>query len=522
MPVLHATNISYQFEDGETLFHNLSFTMVKQRVALVGRNGAGKSILASVISGEKKPSTGAITLPDSHAVYHQQPSELMSSELSVARFLGKHHVLKAIQMIESGHCSQHWFDIVGNEWDLPERLRNQLTNLGLPSDPYMPCSQLSGGQLARLRLYQIFQNEVELVILDEPSNHLDASGKQWLIESMQSFPRSVLLISHDRELLYQMEEIWELSSLGLRVYGGNYDTYTEQKRTESESVERQLNQVNKQAKWLNLQAQRNREKADKRAAKGRKLNKEGSQSKLLLNSKKDKATSRVSSRNKSEKSRQTTLQHTELALNARKEHIAKQYLCFSNHSIRSRKVISVCEGVLPFGNAKPITFQCHSNEKLHLTGNNGSGKSTLLQVITGKACLKQGTLLVNTPLYFLDQHFTAIRPKLSILENVILQCDKAAEMNARTLLSGIGFTRERVFQLGNTLSGGEKMKLAMLIASQQATLPLLLLDEPDNHLDLDSKLTLANALKKYRGGFILVSHDKDFAEETGITRQIKL
>ena len=96
------------------------------------------------------------------------------------------------------------------------------------------------------------------------------------------------------------------------------------------------------------------------------------------------------------------------------------------------------------------------------------------------------------------------------------------ESDARTLLAGIGFRRDSVFKMGSMLSGGEKMKLAMLIVSHQRTQPLLLLDEPDNHLDLDSKIMLAQALNGYRGGFILVSHDQEFANGSGITRQIGL
>ncbi len=110
----------------------------------------------------------------------------------------------------------------------------------LPQDPYFPCAQLSGGQLARLQLWQLFEESAELLVLDEPSNHLDTHAKQWLIEAMKVFDGSILLISHDRELLCEMEEIWELSSLGLQVFGGNYDFYTEQKRIELQAVERQL------------------------------------------------------------------------------------------------------------------------------------------------------------------------------------------------------------------------------------------------------------------------------------------
>lgn len=188
----------------------------------------------------------------------------------------------------------------------------------------------------------------------------------------------------------------------------------------------------------------------------------------------------------------------------------------------SRKVISIFEGVLPFGSALPITLQVYATDKVHLMGKNGSGKSTLLKTILGKQLLRQGELQLNTPLHYLDQHFGVICPNLSILDNLIQHCEGMKESDARTLLAGIGFRRDSVFKSGSTLSGGEKMKLAMLIVSHQRTQPLLLLDEPDNHLDLDSKMMLAQALNGYRGGFILVSHDQEFANGSGITRQIGL
>lgn len=522
MPVLQAHNISHQFDNGEILFQQLSCSMIKNRIGLVGRNGLGKSIFAAILSGEKTPSSGTVTLPKSFSVYRQQPSQLLSGELSIAQFLGKEQVLEAIKQVESGDCSQHWFDVIGEQWGLPILLTQQLTEMGLPPDADFPCTQLSGGQLARLQLWQLFESEVELLILDEPSNHLDADAKQWLLESMRAFKGAILLISHDRVLLREMEEIWELSGLGLQVFGGSFDFYTEQKRTELQAVDRQLASVDKQRKKLEMQAQRNREKADQRAAQGIKLRKDGSQPKILLDGKKDKATARASNRNKNEQRRQAHLLDKEQLLKTRKEQLKGQKLHLEHNPSRLRKVISMFEGVLPFGLTQPISLQVYANDKIHLTGNNGSGKSTLLKTLLGEISLQQGELQLNTPLYYLDQNFGVIRAKLSILDNLIQLCRGIKESDARTLLAGIGFRRDSVFRLGSMLSGGEKMKLAMLIVSHQPEQPLLLLDEPDNHLDLDSKIMLAQALCDYRGGFILVSHDHDFACESGVQIQVTM
>ncbi|GEA49851.1 ABC transporter ATP-binding protein [Vibrio inusitatus NBRC 102082] len=522
MPVLQAYDISHQFDNGDIPFQHISCSMNQRRVGLVGRNGVGKSLFASILSGEVVPSDGNIILPSSLAVYRQQPSELLLSGSTIAQFLGKDKVLEALGKIEAGDSSEHWFELAADQWDLAIRLQSQLQEIGLPPRADALCSDLSGGQLARLQLWQLFEQDVELLILDEPSNHLDANAKQWLIESMRSFNGAILLISHDRELLREMEEIWELSGLGLTVFGGNYDHYAEQKRTELKAVERHLANVHKQTKRLEEQAQRNREKAEQRAAQGNKQRKEGSQSKILLDAKKDQASARASSRSKNEQLRQAHLHDKTQTLKLRKEQLESQRLYLADRQSGSRKVISLLDGILPFGCEKPITLQICADDKVHLMGGNGSGKSTLLKTLLGDLALKQGELQINTPVYYLDQHFGGIDVELSIFDNLMQQCAGMQESDARTLLAGIGFRRDSVFRLGKLLSGGEKMKLAMLIVSHQPTQPLLLLDEPDNHLDLDSKVMLATALQGYNGGFILVSHDQDFSKESGITRQIRL
>ena len=522
MPVLQAYNISHQFDNGDVLFQQLSCSMIRSRVGLVGRNGVGKSIFASILSGERPSSSGAVTSPKSFSMYRQQPSHWLPGDLSIAQFLGKHNVLEALKRVESGDCSEHWFDVIGDQWDLSLQLISQLKALGLPPQADFLCAQLSGGQLARLQLWQMFESDVELLILDEPSNHLDVQAKQWLLESMRAFKGAILLISHDRVLLREMEEIWELSGLGLQVFGGNYDAYIEQKCTELQAVDRQLASVDKQKKKLEVQTQRNREKAEQRAAQGKKLRKEGSHGKSLLDSKKDKATARASHRNKNEQLRQAHLQDKEQLLKSRKEQLKGHKFYLGDNPNRLGKVVSILGGVLPFGRGKPISLQVYANDKIHLTGKNGCGKSTLLKTLLGELSLQKGELQLNTPLYHLDQHFGVIRTELSILDNLIRQCSGIKESNARTLLAGIGFRRDSVFRLGSTLSGGEKMKLAMLIVSHQPEQPLLLLDEPDNHLDLDSKMVLAQALRNYRSGFILISHDHDFSSESGVHRQVAL
>ncbi|MDG6096628.1 ABC-F family ATP-binding cassette domain-containing protein [Alteromonas sp. ZYF713] len=514
MPILQAHNLSYQLPAGDILFHSVSVSMSCRRVGLVGRNGAGKSLLATILTGERMPTGGSVVCNADTGVFCQQPSHLLASEATIAEFLGVAPVLDALSRITKGECTDYLFESVGEQWDLPAQLARELAALGLPSDPQTPCATLSGGQLAILRLWQLFTGQHNLLVLDEPSNHLDCRARRWLKAQIQSTAAAVLLISHDRELLQEMEEIWELNQTGITVYGGNYAHYAAQKQSHEQALNRQIETLHKQQKQVQQQAQRSLERAAQRAAQGQKQR--GSQAKCLLDKQKDRATASAASRNKNIESRQKQLQQRASQLQSAKCLTQKQAIHLSSSNAGNKKAITLINGVLAFGSSQPVNLQVGEGDKLHLQGGNGSGKSTLLKTLIGRLPLQAGELHVNTPLCYLDQHFSSVIPTLSLLDNLLQQSPELSESDARTLLAGIGFRRDKVFNQAETLSGGEKMKLAMLIVSHQPQQPFLLLDEPDNHLDLNAKILLAAALNRYQGGFILISHDSAFAIEAGV------
>ena len=514
MPILQAHNLSYQLPAGDTLFHSVSVSMSCRRVGLVGRNGAGKSLLATILTGKRVPTGGTAVCNADTGVFSQQPSHLLASEATIAEVLGVAPVLDALSRITKGECTDHLFESVGEQWDLPAQLASQLATLGLPDDPQTRCATLSGGQLAILRLWQLFKGEHNLLILDEPSNHLDRRARRWLQAQVQSTAAAVLLISHDRELLQGMAEIWELNQNGITVYGGNYAQYAAQKQLKEQALNRQIETLHKQQKQVQQQAQRSLEKAAQRAAQGQKLR--GSQAKCLLDKQKDRATASAASRNKNIEGRQKQLQQRASQLQSAQCLTQKQAIHLPSANAGNKKALTLLNGVLAFGSSQPFNLQVGEGDKLHLQGDNGSGKSTLLKTLTGELSLQAGELHVNTPLCYLDQHFSSVVPTLSLLDNLLQQCPALSESDARTLLAGIGFRRDSVFNPAESLSGGEKMKLAMLIVSHQPQQPFLLLDEPDNHLDLNAKILLAAALDRYQGGFILISHDSAFAIEAGV------
>lgn len=522
MPLVQASNISLQFDNGDKLFSGISCRLHAKRVGLVGRNGVGKSLFASILAKQIAPTQGAVILQARTQVYTQLPRSNQFNSLTIAEFLGVNAVLEALEKVATGHCEPLWFEIIGDQWQLENELHALLTELGLPPDFTLLCGELSGGQRARLQLWKLFQSDAELLILDEPSNHLDKGSRQWLVDRLARFSGHVLLISHDRTLLRQMEQIWELSSLGLTQYGGNYDFYVEQKTQEVNAIDRQLKNVQREQKLLVVQAQRNREKADKRATKGKQLRKQGGMPKIVLNAMRSNATASESGRVKQQQSQRENVQHKMQSLQQRREQLKAVTMSLREVEVKKAALVSIITGILPFGTSCVLNLDVSKCDKVHIQGDNGSGKSTLLKVIRGSVLLTQGEIKVNAPVYYLDQYFSLLLTEQSMLENITYFCLGMSETEARTLLAGIGFRRDDVHRRVSVLSGGEKMKLAMLVVSHQADQPLLLLDEPDNHLDIASKLMLAEALNRFNGAFLLISHDDEFTAECGVTKTLLL
>jgi ATPase subunit of ABC transporter with duplicated ATPase domains len=522
MPILQANNISYQLENGDMLFQNISSSLTERKVGLVGRNGIGKSVLASLLSKELDPSHGSITLNGKVSIFKQTSLERNNEDLTIAHYLQVDNALHALEQVSLGSCDDKYFDLIGEQWNLQETLTKQLFDLGLPENLFFPLHLLSGGQLARLQLWNLFKIESELLILDEPSNHLDEEGTRWLIDQINHFNGYVLLISHDSQLLNNMDHIWELTSLGLNEYGGNFDFYFQQRSLETQAVARQIKSIQHQQKNLLMQTQKNKEKAQQRASNGHKNRRNGSQPKVLLDAKRDSATASISNRLKNEKLRNKYLEIKSNELNAKNELINTQKIYLQSNKPLGKSLVKIRKGVLPYGTKNKLDVCINDNTKLHLKGENGSGKSTLLNVLLGKAILDDGEIQVNTSFYYLDQHFTLIYVQSSVLDNVLTLCPNVLETDARVLLAGIGFRKDSVYRLVDHLSGGEKMKLAMLVVSHQERQPLLLLDEPDNHLDIESKFLLAETLSSYNGAYILVSHDKSFVKKCGLTNELKL
>ncbi|MDG9669285.1 ATP-binding cassette domain-containing protein [Hahella sp. CR1] len=524
MASISVQNLTYRFDNGDTLFSDLTFTLDDKITGLVGRNGAGKSILAALLTGEKTPYSGSVTTFCRVGWLRQIGAEekLVQHE-TVSDFLGVRDKLEALSRVAEGGCESHDFELIGDNWLLREELEQQLLALGLPVDPFLPCQALSGGQLTRLALHQLFQSDYGYLILDEPGNHLDEQGKHWLIEQMRRFNGGVLIISHDRDILRCVDDILELNSLGVRHYGGAYDVYAEQRANELASQERRIDHAKTQIKQMRQTMQKNREKAQQRAGQGKQVARSGSQAKILLNNKKQDAERAGGARESNQNRQMAQVQDQLSKLNKQHEMLKQQSLSLGKTEKRVSRILDITEVRLPYiQQENDITFSVDFGEKIRLSGANGSGKSTLLKAIAGRLSPLQGDIQVRAGLCYLDQHFTLLDTAKSAQENLAHFCPHLSETDQRTLLAGIGLRRERADQAVATLSGGEKMKVAMLAISHQPGDTLLLLDEPDNHLDLDSRLMLAQALRDFTGSLLVVSHDQDFIADIGVSGEISL
>lgn len=524
MASISVQNLTYRFDNGDTLFSNLSFTLDNKITGLVGRNGVGKSILAALLAGERAPYSGSVFTCCRVAWLRQiGAKEKIFQYETISDFLGVRERLEALSRIAAGGCDPHDFGLIGDNWLLREELEHQLLALGLPVNPFLPCQALSGGQLTRLALHQLFQFDNSYLILDEPDNHLDEQGKIWLIEQMQRFDGGILIISHDRDILRCVDNIMELNGLGVRQYGGAYDVYAAYHANELINQERRIDHVKTQIKQMRQTIQKNREKAQQRACQGKQVARSGSQAKILLNNKKQSAERAGGARESNQNRQLAQVQDQLIKLNKQHEMLKQQSLTLGTAEKSASRVLDITEVCLPYIQPEiSITFSVDFGEKIHLSGANGSGKSTLLKVIAGQLPPLQGNIQVRAGLCYLDQHFTLLDSACSAKENLGHICSHLTETERRTLLAGIGLKRERADQVVSTLSGGEKMKVAMLAISHQPSNVMLLLDEPDNHLDLDTRLMLAKALRDFAGSLLVVSHDQYFIADIGVSREIKL
>ncbi|PZX26771.1 Putative ABC transporter ATP-binding protein [Cupriavidus phytorum] len=522
-PCLTLEGVSYVLPDGRTLFSDITEQFDQRATGLVGRNGAGKSVLARMLAGQVQPTSGRCTR--SGSVYYLAQQISPAPGATVAGLAGMQATLDALERIEAGSSAPEDFDAVGERWDVRLRLRDELARNGLGHlDAATPASMLSGGEAMRVTLIGALLSDADFLILDEPSNHLDRPNRQALIEQLQRWPRGLLVVSHDRQLLDTMTRIVELSSLGLRSYGGNYTFYAQCQERERQAAIQQLEQHKLERRREEQSLREQRERLERRQARGNRHGQDANQARILLGRQKERSESSAG------KLRQ---QHAEtrLELAGRVREAAQRVghdQAIVVHelpvALASQKRVAELEAVaLPLvqGATRQLSLTLTGQQRVGVVGPNGSGKSTLLKVLARQLQPLAGTCRLPVPGIYLDQRLANLDPRRTVLEQMLEANPTAGEDDLRMRLAHLGLDSGKIAVPGGSLSGGERLKAALACVLYADPPPqLLLLDEPSNHLDLPSVQALEAMLRGYRGALVVVSHDDAFMNNLGLTDRL--
>ena len=524
-------NLSYIYADGMMLYNQLSLTVNdRDKIAIVGNNGTGKSTLLKQIVGQLEASKGSVILDDDYFYLPQDFSPYKDQRLD--QVLGLYEKRLALNRILAGDASAENFEILNDDWDLEERIHVVLSKWGIA---YLVLERmfdtLSGGEQMKLLLAGIEISQAKFVVLDEPTNHLDFSTRALFYQWVERTKCTLLLTSHDRELLNLMSGIYELNSLGIKFYNGNYDNYEEIKRADLEALSGKLKGLQQEKKTEIKKQQLVAERRHKIESRGYAQSVDKGITKLGIDYRQNRAEN-VSSRIK--EVFQSRVEDIGTKIESVKSQVAREQVLKmhldSPSTIKGKELVRV-EGLNFSYNrsdliwANPLSFVIRQGDRVLIRGGNGSGKSTLLSLLLGRLSANIGSICnQSTSVFYLNQQYDSIENELTVLELADKHNDTALqEDEIRCLLSRSQFDESYWNHPCSTLSGGEKMKLAFCCLQIAAICPdLIILDEPTNNIDLKSIQILTETIAEYKGTLIVVSHDARFIKEISMNQYIDL
>jgi ATPase subunit of ABC transporter with duplicated ATPase domains len=527
LPVLVSLqHLSFQFADGDTLLEDLNLSIDHTPTGIVGRNGRGKSILAKLIAGMLKPSSG-IRDGDARVAYVAQSLSIQPGE-SIAHVTHTAEPLAALERMASGEARADDFELIDDRWDLAERLRAALDAAGLQAISFdTPAEQLSGGQLARVAVIGAMLAAPDLLVLDEPTNHLDSAGREWLLHTLNEWRGGLVVVSHDRQLLNTLARIIELSPLGMQVYGGNYDAYRLQRDTEQSAAVAALEHARLERSRERKRLQKDHDSLQRNAARSRKHAETANVDRFTKARWKGAATEIVSTVRSAHHAHKNHLDQQVRQAYERVVDDTPTLLALPGSTLpNGRHVITMAQAQLPWLGARQpsayLTLTLMGPVRVAVRGPNGCGKSTLLKLLAGHWHAISGECAVHVPSAYIDQHLALLDNQRSIVEQLNLLDTPLAEAELRTRLALLQLDAQRVTQPTGQLSGGERLKAAMAIALwRKIPAQLFLLDEPTNHLDLESVLAFERALQGFTGALLVVSHDEAFVQAIRPTHQLE-
>jgi ATPase subunit of ABC transporter with duplicated ATPase domains len=282
-------DLSYQHPNKDVLFSNINLTLNSQeKLALIGNNGSGKSTLLKIIAGQLQPKTGFVKSESN--VYYIPQIFGQFNDLSIAEALGIDKKLNALKEILNGSVTQENLEMLNDDWTIEDRIKEAFEYWNLPDfDLNLKLENLSGGQKTKLFLAGMTIHQPDFILMDEPTNHLDFTNRKLLYDFIKSTSKSLLIVSHDRVLLNLLDKTCELHQNGISVYGGNYDFYSEQKKTEQNVLEQNILNREKELKKAKEKEHETIERQNKLDARGKGKQEKSGVSRIMMNTLRNKA-----------------------------------------------------------------------------------------------------------------------------------------------------------------------------------------------------------------------------------------